>query len=125
MAFYTLTLADDIDTMTFTLLQTPITDEIIEGATDNTTLDGNIYTDFIYAAKTHTQSWKIMKADEYAKLRGFYERQFADARFPRISLPDLGIADQPARIQLTDGGIINACGDRQNIKLTMRETAQQ
>ena len=51
---YRLALHDQTDDMHFDVLQIPITDSDVEGASDNTTLDGNIYTDFLYLKKV----WK-------------------------------------------------------------------
>ena len=34
------------------------------------------------------------------------------------------IPETPVRLNLTDGGVINTCGCRQNVQLTMRETVQ-
>lgn len=48
MSFYTMTLSDSSDTMSMTLLEVPIEDKDIEGTTDNTTIDGNVFTDYLW-----------------------------------------------------------------------------
>lgn len=128
MSFYTMTLNDSSDTMSMTLLEVPIEDKDIEGTTDNTTIDGNIFTDYLWLKKQFVQKWTIMDATTYEKLRGFYTRQFDDAEVPTYTLEDGGGVEiysaTPVRLSLTDGGVIDNCGTRQNVQLTMRETVQ-
>jgi len=128
MSFYTMTLSDSSDTMSMTLLEVPIEDKDIEGATDNTTIDGNVFTDYLWLKKQFSQKWTIMDATTYAQLRGFYTRQFDNADVPTYTLEDGGGVEiysaTPVRLSLTDGGVIDNCGTRQNVQLTMRETVQ-
>ena len=128
MSFYTMTLSDSSDTMSMTLLEIPIEDKDIEGATDNTTIDGNIFTDYLWLKKQFVQKWTIMDATTYVKLRGFYTRQWENAEAPTYTLEDSDSVEiypaTPVRLSLTDGGVIDNCGTRQNVQLTMRETVQ-
>lgn len=128
MSFYTMTLSDSSDTMSMTLLEIPIEDKDIEGTADNTTIDGNVFTDYLWLKKQFVQKWAIMDGTTYEQLRGFYTRQFSDAEVPTYTLEDgNGVGIYPAihvRLSLTDGGVIDNCGTRQNVQLTMRETVQ-
>lgn len=81
-----MTLADSVDSMTFDLLEVPIVDKDVEGAVDNTTLDGNIFTDYLWLKKNYVQKWSIMCDNEYSRLRGFYTRQFDNASVPTYKL---------------------------------------
>ena len=123
-----MTLSDSSDTMSMTLLEVPIEDKDIEGATDNTTIDGNVFTDYLWLKKQFSQKWAIMDATTYERLRGFYTRQFDDAEVPTYTLKDSDSVEiysaTPVRLSLTDGGVIDNCGTRQNVQLTMRETVQ-
>lgn len=85
---YKLTLQDDTDTMTFNLLEVPIEDPDIEGATDNTTLNGNVWTDFIYLKKQWLQEWSWLDSEAYEQLRGFYVRQWSDKKYPYLTIKD-------------------------------------
>lgn len=122
---YTLTIKDSEDEMSFSLLEVPITDTDTLGASDNTTIDGNVYTDYLYLKKTYSQTFSWLTADDYRKLRGFYTRQYSNAKYPTLTMLDLGVENQPVRLTLTDGGIIDNCGTRKSVKISMRETAQQ
>lgn len=128
MSYYTMTLADSNDTMSMTLLEVPIEDKDIEGTTDNTTIDGNVFTDYLWLKKQWTQKWSIMDATTYAQLRGFYTRQFSNAEVPQYALAEGdGTAITPAthvRLSLSDGGVVDNCGTRQNVQIIMRETTQ-
>lgn len=125
---YKMTLKDSADEMTFDLLEVPIVDKDIEGAVDNVTLDGNQYTDYLWLKKQFIQKWSILCDDEYTRLRGFYTRQFENAEAPSYRLyygDDTTIIPETAvRLTLTDGGVINACGCRKDVQLTMRETVE-
>lgn len=124
---YRLTLNDNSDTMSFDVLEIPITDDDIEGASDNTTLDGNVYTDFLYLKKKWKQSFKQMDNTTYQRLRGFYTRQFSTGVYPELSMTNLAtnttlVSSQAVRMTLKDGGVINECGCRRNVQIELRES---
>lgn len=83
---YRMKLADSVDEMTFDLLEVPIEDKDIEGATDNTTIDGNVFTDYLWLKKQFVQKWSLMCKDDYTQLRGFYTRQWENAEAPTYTL---------------------------------------
>lgn len=86
---YKITLQDDADRLDLEMLQIPIADSYIEGASDNTTLDGNVYTDYLYLKHQWSQKWSRMDAETFARLKGFYERQFTTRKYPYYTLSDL------------------------------------
>lgn len=124
---YRLTLTDTTDSMNFDLLEVPIVDNDVEGASDNTTLDGNVYTDFLYLKKLWKQSWKHMGNTNYQRLRGFYTRQFSSGVYPELSITDMEnntplVSSQAVRMKLTDGGVINNYGCRRDVNLELRQS---
>lgn len=124
---YRLTITDSSDTMNIDNLEIPIIDEDVEGASDNTTLDGNVYTDFMYLKKRWIQSFKQMDSSTYSRLRGFYIRQFSQATYPVITITDLTtstalVSSQAVRMKLSDGGVINECSCRRNVQVEFRES---
>ncbi len=128
MSYYTMTLADSNDTMSMTLLEIPIEDKDVEGTADNTTIDGNVFTDYLWLKKQWSQKWSIMDATTYAQLRGFYTRQFTDAEVPTYALEEGDgtpiYSATYVRLELSDGGVVDNCGTRQNVQIKMRETVQ-
>ena len=121
---YQLTLTDDTKSYTWEVLEIPIQDNYVEGTGDNTTLDGNVFTDFLYLKKNFKLSWNIMSAIDFAELRGFFERQFELAKYPLMTISEAGWSNIPVRLSLSDGGVVDNCERRQNIKLSMRESVQ-
>lgn len=85
---YILTLTDQSETESFEFLEIPIQDTDIEGAADSTTLDGNVFTDFLYLKKTWGVRWGYMTNEDYQRLRGFYLRQFNSGRYPVMTIAD-------------------------------------
>ena len=83
---YKMTLADDSDSITFYLLEVPIVDNDIDGTATNTTIDGNVYRDYMWLKKQWKQKWSIMCRDEYDKLRGIFTRQYTDAEVATFKL---------------------------------------
>ena len=75
-------LSDSVDTMVFDLLEVPIVDKDITGIAENTTIDGNVFNDYLWLKKQYVQKWSIMCQDEYDRLRGFWTRQFGNAEVP-------------------------------------------
>lgn len=113
--------------MNFDLLEVPIVDDDVEGASDNTTLDGNVYTDFLYLKKFWKQSFKHMCDSDYQRLRGFYTRQFSTGVYPQLSITNLDgnvalVSSQAVRMKLTDGGVINNFGCRRDVNLELRQS---
>lgn len=86
---YRITLQDDTDRLDLEMLQIPIADQYVEGAGDNTTLDGNVYTDYLYLKHQWSQKWARMDAETFTRLKGFYERQFSGRKYPYYTLSDL------------------------------------
>jgi len=79
---YKMELSDSVDDMIFELLEVPIEDKDVTGIADNTTIDGNVYRDYLWLKKQWTQKWSIMCQAEYDRLRGFWLRQFGNAETP-------------------------------------------
>lgn len=125
MELYKLTITDSTDTMTFELLEIPIEIKDVEGAVDNTTIDGNVFTDYLYLKRSFEQKWAMMTHADYLQLRGFYERQWQNAEPATVEITrgaDYVLEPIKARLTLADGGIVNACQIHQDVKLSVRET---
>ena len=93
----TFTLTDSTDSQTYTLYDVPFTDSEEGGEETITTLDGNVYVDFIYTKNTWEREFSFMKESDYLSLKGFQE----------------------------DRKTVDACGNVEDVKITMRETTQQ
>lgn len=116
-------LKDDVKEYTFSQLEVPLTEDTIENATDVQTLDYNIYTDFINQKRQWTHKWAYMSESEYNEIRGFYDRQFTEYKYPLMTVSYYGITDVPVRIKMDAKNTINNCGMIQDVVAVFRETS--
>lgn len=122
----TFTLSDSQDTVTHELYDVPFTDAEASGGEEQiTTLNGNVYVDYIYTKRTWTREFAFLKESDYLKLKAFQERQRTTYKFPLLSIPEFNIVNVPVYLQISDRKTTNACGDVVDVTLTMRETVQQ
>ena len=121
---YAITIQDSVDTMTISLPERPLTETIIEGATEVTTLDMNTYTDFFAQKRRWEDTIAYMSETDFNKLKGFYDRQFTLFAYPLISIPDLNVNNVAARFTLTPRKIVDNCGGVEDVSMSFRETIQ-
>lgn len=106
-------------------LSDPLTITDVEGKSSITTLNGNVYVDYVYNKKEFTVSIFNLNASDYAEIRGFYDRQFTLHEFPTITIPELGISDMVVYFQIGNREINSQCIRTDKLTLKFRETAQQ
>ena len=83
---YKMTISDTADSITFYLLDVPIVKKNVEGTATNTTIDGNVFTDYMWLKDQWEQKWSIMCNPEWSKLDAIYKRQFSDADVPTLKV---------------------------------------
>lgn len=113
-----------IKTYTETELGAPFTISDIEGKSQNTTLDGNIYVDFIYDKKQFSVDIFNLTPSKYEEIRGFYDYQFTSGQFPTISIPELNIENMVVFFEISSRNIVNQCLLTNKLTLKFRETVQ-
>lgn len=59
---------------------------------DNTTLDGTLYTDFVNNRRGWIVSWERMKAADYEIVRSIYDEQYQHEAYPKFDLPEYGVS---------------------------------
>lgn len=121
---YEIIISDSTTTETLPLLNVPLTQQIIEGATDVETLDMNLYTDFVGTKRLWNHEWAYMSEEDYTILQGFYLRQFTLLEYPSITISELGVEDVVVRMSLSPQSIIDNCGTVEGVEVTFRETVQ-
>lgn len=124
MAAFEITISDTVDTMTIDYPAPPLTEAIIEGATDVTTLDMNLYTDFFAQKRVWEDTLDFMTETDFNQLKGFYDRQFTLWLYPTITISDLSVSDVVVRMELTPRRVIDNCGTVENVRFSFRETVQ-
>lgn len=120
----TLTITDDNTSITYTFLPSPFNRKREIGESKVLTASGDIYTDYVYKKFEFEYEWGFLTADEYAILEGFFNRQYSLNKYPRISIPELGVDNMVTKMELSDQKIINSCGVVQNVKVSFRESSQ-
>ncbi|MBR2681037.1 MAG: hypothetical protein IKE23_09865, partial [Exiguobacterium sp.] len=96
----------------------------VMGKSEVTTQSGDIYTDYVYKKFEFKYEWDFLSAAEYAVLEGFFNRQFSLNKYPRITIPELGVENMVVRMELSDQNIVNNCGMVEKVKISFRETTQ-
>ena len=119
-----LKIQDDAATKTYTLLEVPLTKKRAIGESTTTTLNGNVFTDYIYKKFQIEHTWANMSQNEYLELERFFERQFTLHKYPLITIPELGIENVPCKMTLSEQKIVNNCGMVEDITVTFRESKQ-
>lgn len=121
---YEITISDTVDEMTLRFPSPPLRETTIEGVSDVTTLDLNIYTDFFATKRLWTDTLPYMTEDDFNQLKAFYDRQWTLWQYPTVSIPDLEVNDVVVRFGLSPRDVINNCGDVENVQISFRETVQ-
>lgn len=120
----TATLTNGGGSLQLPIIEVPLSEQILEGATDVQTLDNNLYTDFVNQKRLWQLPYDSLSEDDYNALRAFYDDQFVSFNYPTISIPHYSVSDIPVRMFLNTKEVFNNCGDIQNIQLSFRETNQ-
>lgn len=120
----TLIITDDNASVTYTLLPSPFHKKREIGKSEVLTASGDVYTDYIYKKFEFEYEWGFLVADEYAVLEGFFNRQYSLNKYPRISIPELGVDNMVAKMELSDQNIVNNCGMVEKVKVSFRESSQ-
>lgn len=72
--------------------------------TDNVTLDGTLYTDFINNRRSWQVGWEKLKAADYDTIRGIYEGQYSAEAYPVVEIPEYGVI-APMKVNISDRNI--------------------
>lgn len=121
---YELTITDDTGSLTLPMLEVPLNEKTIEGATDVQTLDLNVYTDFFAKKRVWRHTWAYLSEDEFEDLKGYYDRQFTLFKYPTITITDLNVTDVVVRMSKLERDIIDNCGEVRAVDVEFRETIQ-
>jgi hypothetical protein len=71
---------------------------------ENITLDGTLYTQFINNRRTWIVGWEKLKAVDYDTIRALYDAQYATETIPVVEIPEYGIT-APMKIVISDRSI--------------------
>lgn len=88
--------------------------------TDNQTLDGTIYTDFVNMRREWQVAWEKLKAADYETIREIYEEQYQYEAYPTISIPEYGIT-AAMKINISDRNIRLNGEIIEGVSITLKE----
>lgn len=71
---------------------------------ENVTLDGTLYTQFINNRRTWIVGWEKLKAVDYDIIRALYDAQYATETIPVVEIPEYGIT-APMKIVISERNI--------------------
>lgn len=122
-----LSLTDNSTSLTLPILAPPLSEAVVEGATDVVTLDMNMSTYFTYNKRQWSHTWSYLTEAEYNSVKGFYDRQFTLFKYPLLTITDAGTANTtntPVRMTISPRRIIDNCGVVEEVTVTFRESKQ-
>lgn len=71
---------------------------------ENITLDGTLYTDFVNNRRSWVVGWEKLKADDYDTIRALYDAQYTTETVPVVEIPEYGIT-APMKLNISDRSI--------------------
>lgn len=123
----TLTITDSSVSHTYDVLMNPLVNSPIYTETDVITVDGNISTYYSSTKQSFTVGLGNMSQAEYQVLKGFIDRQYANLKYPAITITgavNLNVENMIAKMTLNDQRVIDNCGTIEGVELTFRESKQ-
>lgn len=120
-----LKLTDATGQSTLPAIEVPLTVSTFEGATDVQTLSFDIYTDFITQKRTWTNTYAFLTKEEFALLKGYYDRQFTNYQYPQLTIEgsdNNNVTNVVTRMTLTAQNIIDNCETVADVTVSFRET---
>lgn len=118
---YEIQLTDSSGTKTLPELEVPLTVTPIEIATDIQVLSGGIYTDFINSLRSWTHTYRYLTKEQYDEIMAYYNRQFTDYIYPRLTIVGENVSNVPVRMTVTPKQIIDNCGTVTDFTVSFRE----
>lgn len=71
---------------------------------ENITLDGTLYTDFINNRRSWVVGWDKLKEADYAIIRALFDAQYTTETIPIVEIPEYGIT-APMKLSISDRNI--------------------
>lgn len=95
--------------------------EIVDpNETDNVTLDGSLYTDFINNRRNWVVAWEKLKAADYDIIRDIYNQQYLHEAYPKFTLPEYGVSEY-MKINISDRNIRLNGEIMEGVSITLKE----
>ncbi len=122
-----LTITDQQDTAVFNVFEAPVVSQPVIAETNIITIDNNVSTYYTGSKKSYTFNLGYMDADGYAVLKGFYDRQYSNLKYPVITITgadNLNVSNLTAKMTLNAQRVVNNCGLVEQVTVEFRESKQ-
>lgn len=122
---YEITITDDTMSYTMPPLEVSFNDDPVSMSTNVTTLSNDIYTDKFPTKRIYSDTYSTLERDEYETIFGFWYRQEeVTFKYPRITIPALGVVDLVCKMSLSGRKIIDLCGTVGDVSFSFRASKQ-
>ena len=74
-------------------------------ASENTTLDGTLYVDFVNRRRSWRIKWNLLDIALYDQIKALYNLQFSSGTFNNLSILDRGVSNAPVYMKINDQNI--------------------
>lgn len=85
-------------------LYSTLKEDVTPNETENVTLDGTLYTDFINNRRSWVVGWEKLKAADYDVIRALYMAQYNTESVPIVQIVEYGIS-APMKMNISDRNI--------------------
>ncbi len=85
-------------------LYSTLKEDVTPNESENITLDGTLYTDFINNRRSWQVGWDKLKEADYATIRALYDAQYSTETIPIVEIPEYGIT-APMKLAISDRNI--------------------
>lgn len=101
-------------------LYSSLRESIDPNETDNTTLDGTLYTDFVNNRRGWVVGWEKLKAANYDIIRAIYSEQYQYEAYHTIEIPEYGVT-AAMKINISDRNIRLNGEIIEGVSITLKE----
>ena len=101
-------------------LYSSLRESIDPNETDNTTLDGTLYTDFVNNRRGWVVGWEKLKAANYDIIRAIYSEQYQYEAYHTVEIPEYGVT-AAMKINISDRNIRLNGEIIEGVSITLKE----
>ena len=102
---------------------TELTNIETPNATENVTLDGSLYVDFVNRRRGWRIGWNLMDIARYDEIKALFNLQFSSGAFNNLTITDLGITALPVYMKINEKNIRYNGSNIEGFELELLEQA--
>ena len=102
---------------------TDLTNIETPNASENITLNGTLFVDFVNRRRGWRIKWNLMDMARYDEVKALYNLQFSSGAFNNLTITDLGITALPVYMKINDKNIKYNASSVEGFELELLEQA--